>query len=160
MHRPRFIMWDGFIKIYPIGEINILDNAKSDHDDYDNMQVTLLCLDGKPTGKENMVEMLDVALANGMPVEEKIRQLENKYDIKVTNGLEWRLETMCNYSKGVYDDGMEKGMEKGIDTGIAGAVDILKRMGMTTSKIVEQLMLQYGLSKEDADKYVRQAEPQ
>ena len=152
MHRPRFIMWDGFIKIYPIGEINILDNAKSDHDDYDNMQVTLLCLDGKPTGKENMVEMLDVALANGMPVEEKIRQLETKYDIKVTNGLEGRLETMCNYSKGVYDDGMEKG--------IAGAVDILKRMGMNTSKIVEQLMLQYGLSKEDADKYVRQAEPQ
>ena len=152
MHRPRFIMWDGFIKIYPIGEINILNNAKSDHDDYDNMQVTLLCLDGKPAGKENMVEMLDVALANGMPVEEKIRQLETKYDIKVTNGLEGKFEAMCNYSKGVYDDGMEKG--------IAGAVDILKRMGMNTSKIVEQLMIQYGLSKEDADKYVRQAEPQ
>ena len=100
--------------------------------------------------------MLDVALANGMPAEEKIRQLETKYDIKVTNGLEGRLETMCNYSKGVYDDGMEKGM----DTGIVGAVNILKRMGMTTSKIVEQLMLQYGLSEEDADKYVRQAEPQ
>ena len=104
--------------------------------------------------------MLDVALANGMPAEEKIRQLETKYDIKVTNGLKGRLETMCNYSKGVYDDGMEKGMAKGIGTGIAGAVDILKRMGMTTSKIVEQLMLQYGLSKEDADKYVQQAEPQ
>ena len=130
----------------------ILGNAKSDHDDYDNMQVTLLCLDGKPTGKENVVGMLNVALANGMPTEEKIRQLDTKYDIKVTNGLEGRLETMCNYSKGVYDDGMEKG--------IAGAVDILKRMGMNTSKIVEQLMIQYGLSKEDADKYVRQAEPQ
>lgn len=103
---------------------------------------------------------MDVALANGMLAEEKIRQLETKYDIKVTNGLKGRLETMCNYSKGVYDDGMEKGMAKGIGTGIAGAVDILKRMGMTTSKIVEQLMLQYGLSKEDADKYVQQAEPQ
>ena len=102
--------------------------------------------------------------ASSMPAEEKIRQLETKYDIKVTNGLEGRLETMCNYSKGVYDDGVEKGMEqgmaKGIDTGISGAVDILKRMGMATGKIVEQLMLQYGLSKEDADKYVRQAEPQ
>ena len=135
--------WKGSITTYTIGESNILGNAKSDHDDYDKMQVTL-----------------DVALANGMPAEEKIRQLETKYDIKVTSGLEGRLETMCNYSKGVYDDGMEKGMAKGIDTGIAGAVDILKRMGMTTSKIVEQLMLQYGLSKEDADKYVRQAEPQ
>ena len=70
----------------------------------------------------------------------------------MTNGLEGKFEAMCNYSKGVYDDGME--------TGIAGAVDILKRMGMNTSKIVEQLMIQYGLSKEDADKYVRQAEPQ
>ena len=90
--------------------------------------------------------------ANGVPVEEKIQQLETKYDIKVTNGLEGKFEAMCNYSKGVYDDGMEKG--------IAGAVDILKRMGMNTSKIVEQLMIQYGLSKEDADKYVRHAEPQ
>ena len=70
----------------------------------------------------------------------------------MTNGLEGKFEAMCNYSKGVYDDGMEKGM--------AGAVDILKSMGMNTSKIVEQLMIQYGLSKEDADKYVRQAEPQ
>lgn len=124
------------------------------------MQVTLLCLDSKPTGKENVVEMLDVALANGMPAEEKIRQLETKYDIKVTNGLEGRLETMCNYSEGVYDDGMEQGMANGIGAGIAGAVDILKRMGMAISKIVEQLMLQYCLSKEDADKYVRQAESQ
>ena len=138
----------------------ILGNAKSDHDDYDNMQVTLLCLDGKPTGKENVVGMLNVALANGMPTEEKIRQLDTKYDIKVTNGLEGRLETMCNYSKGVYDDGLEKGIAKGIDNGIAGAVDISKSMGRTTSKIGEKLMLQDGLSKEDADKYVRQAEPQ
>ena len=46
---------------------------------------------------------------------------------------------MCNYSKGVYNDGMERGR----NTGIAGAADILKRMGMDAGKIVEQLMLQY-----------------
>lgn len=148
--------WKDSITTYTIGESNILGNAKSDHDDYDKMQVTLLCLDGKPTGKENVVGMLDVALANGMPAKEKIRQLETKYDIKVTTGLEGRLETMCNYSKGVYDDGMERGR----NTGIVGAADILKRMGMDASKIVEQLMLQYGLSKEEATKYVQQVEPQ
>lgn len=42
---------------------------------------------------------------------------------------------MCNYSKGVYNDGMERGR----NTGIAGAADILKRMGMDAGKIVEQL---------------------
>ena len=71
LHRLPFIMWDGFLNSYPIGESNILGNAKSDHADYDKRQVTLLCLDGKPTGKENVVGMLDVALANGMPAEEK-----------------------------------------------------------------------------------------
>lgn len=63
---------------------------------------------------------------------------------------------MCNYSKGVYDDGRERGR----NTGIAGAADIHKRMGMDASKIVEQLMFQYGLSKEEATRYVQQVEPQ
>ena len=35
--------WKGSITTYTIGESNILGNAKSDHDDYDKMQVTLLC---------------------------------------------------------------------------------------------------------------------
>ena len=36
---------------------------------------------------------------------------------------------------------------RGRNTGIAGAADILKRMGMDAGKIVEQLMLQYGLGR-------------
>lgn len=63
---------------------------------------------------------------------------------------------MCNYSKGVYNDGMERGR----NTGIAGAADILKRMGMDAGKIVEQLMLQYVLGREEAAGYVQRAEPQ
>ena len=63
---------------------------------------------------------------------------------------------MCNYSQGVYNDGMERGR----NTGIAGAAAILKRMGMDAGKIVEQLMLQYGLGREEAAGYVQRAEPQ
>ena len=74
---------------------------------------------------------------------------------------------MCNYSKGVYDDGMEKGIEKGIEQGIeqgiergmekgiAGAVAILKSMGEPFEKIVERLMQQYGLSRDEAVKYAQ-----
>ena len=49
---------------------------------------------------------------------------------------------------------------EGRNTGIAGAADILKRMGMDAGKIVEQLMLQYGLGREEAAGYVQRAEPQ
>lgn len=59
---------------------------------------------------------------------------------------------MCNYSNGVYDDGMEKGIEKGI----IGAVSILRGMGETPEKIIDRLVQQYGLSKEEASKYVRE----
>ena len=55
------------------------------------------------------------------------------------------------------EKGMEQGLEKGMDTGIAGAVDILKRMGTEPAKIVEQLMLQYGLSQKEAARFVEQA---
>ena len=75
--------------------------------------------------------------------------------MKATDSIEGRLETMCNYSKGVYDAGKEEGMEKGVEKGILGTVDILKRMGVATSKIVEQLMVQYGLGKDEAAKYAR-----
>lgn len=59
---------------------------------------------------------------------------------------------MCNYSNGVYDDGMEKSIEKGI----IGAVSILRGMGETPEKIIDRLVQQYGLSKEEASKYVRE----
>lgn len=59
---------------------------------------------------------------------------------------------MCNYSNGVYDDGMEKGIAKGI----IGAVSILRGMGETPEKIIDRLVQQYGLSKEEASKYVRE----
>lgn len=68
---------------------------------------------------------------------------------------------MCNYSEGIYRDGLEKGIkegiEKGIEKGIAGAVAILKSMGETPEKIVERIAHQYGLSRESATQYVHDA---
>lgn len=74
---------------------------------------------------------------------------------------------MCNYSEGVYHDGLEKGIKEGIEKGIekgikegiekgiAGAVAILKSMGEPPEKIVERIAHQYGLSQESATQYVQ-----
>lgn len=64
---------------------------------------------------------------------------------------------MCNYSEGIYRDGLEKGIKEGIEKGIAGAVAILKSMGETPEKIVERIAHQYGLSRESATQYVQDA---
>lgn len=70
---------------------------------------------------------------------------------------------MCNYSEGIYRDGLEKGIKEGIERGIkedvekgiAGAVAILKSMGEPPEKIVERIAHQYGLSQESATQYVQ-----
>ncbi len=63
--------WRGAVNTYTIQE-NLVPgsgNAQADHDAFDKMQVTLLCLDGNPTGKENVVGMLDDALFHGKTAE-------------------------------------------------------------------------------------------
>ena len=53
---------------------------------------------------------------------------------------------MCNLSQGIFNDGREEG--------IKGAVKLLHRAGLSDQKIIEEIMLQYHLSKEEAEEYV------
>ena len=74
--------------------------------------------------------------------------------ISMTSELENEVSDMCNLSQGIFKDGVEKGMEKGMERGIQGAVEFLRRAGLTDQKIIDEIMLQYHLSKEEAKKYV------
>ena len=67
-----------------------------------------------------------------------------------TGELESEVSDMCNLSQGIFNDGVEKGMEKGIK----GAVELLRRAGLTDRKIINEIMLQYYLPKEKAEEYV------
>ena len=70
--------------------------------------------------------------------------------ISMTIELGNEVSDMCNLSQGIFNDGVEKGMEKGIQ----GAVELLHRAGLSDQKIIDEIMLQYHLSKEEAEKYV------
>ena len=74
--------------------------------------------------------------------------------ISMTSELESEVSDMCNLSQGIFNDGVEKGMEKGMEKGIQGAVELLHRAGLSDQKIIEEIMLQYHLSKEEAEEYV------
>lgn len=57
---------------------------------------------------------------------------------------------MCNLSQGIFNDGVQQGMKRGIQ----GVVELLRRAGLTDRKIIDEIMLQYHLSKEKAEEYV------
>ena len=66
---------------------------------------------------------------------------------------------MCNLSKGILDNGIEKGIEKGIIQGIEkgkilGAVEACRSIGMSNEQISDKLVELFNLSKDDANNYV------
>ena len=68
--------------------------------------------------------------------------LQMRYQEKYEQGLERGLE-----------QGLEQGLEKGLEKGISGAVQILKKNKYDDEQIVEQIMAQFNLEKEEAERY-------
>lgn len=64
----------------------------------------------------------------------------------MTMELESEVSELCNLSEGIYNEGLDKGIE--------GAVALLRKAGLEDKVIVENIMEQYHLPLEVAQKYV------
>lgn len=68
----------------------------------------------------------------------------------MTMELESEVSELCNLSQGIYNEGINVGLDKGIE----GAVELLRKAGLEDKVIVENIMEQYHLPLEVAQKYV------
>ena len=68
----------------------------------------------------------------------------------MTMELESEVSELCNLSQGIYNEGINVGLDKGIE----GAVALLRKAGLEDKVIVENIMEQYHLPLEVAQKYV------
>ena len=121
---------------------------------YDVMTALILCL-GKPGDKkENMaLELLSSLLSEELSAEEKLKMLNEKFQIPITQQLDKEVSLMCNLSQGIEKRGIEKGIEKGI----RGAIDICRKLNLPEEEILRQIMQQYELSEDTARDYLRKA---
>ena len=62
--------------------------------------------------KDELCGMLEVLLDKDMGKKEKLDRLENDYAIQKTVELETEVTKMCDYSVGIYRDGIEEGKKK------------------------------------------------
>ena len=54
-----------------------------------------------------------------------------------------------------YEMGVQDGIEKGIELGkISGTIDTLRQLDFNNKQIVQHIMKQFGLSEEEANKYI------
>ena len=96
------------------------------------------------------------------PADDFTKDLEEAVK-SVRDNEKWRLDYMTlqmryqeKYEQGLergLEQGLEQGLEKGLEKGISGAVQILKKNKYDDEQIVEQIMAQFNLEKEEAERY-------
>ena len=81
-----------------------------------------------------IIGLLSSLLSNKMPQDEKRNVLEEKYGIAMTKELERSVSTMCNLSKGVWEEGIQQGVLDSI-------VNIMDSLGLTIEQAMNALKI-------------------
>ena len=90
------------------------------------------------------------ALLDKMPMQEKEVRLEKYFDLDTNQEMKEGINTMCNLSEGIYQDGINVGKELGIDIGKEMGITIGKKqgeeLGMQRGKLLSaKIMLESGM---------------
>lgn len=96
---------------YKMTEENLVGMVKAHRQDYDLLNVVMICL-GKKTYKEltGLLSLLNLVLIdNYLDSKEKRDTLSNEFKVEITPELEKGVADMCNLSAGIERQGIEKG---------------------------------------------------
>lgn len=95
-------------------EENLVGHVKEPVQNYDLIDVVMVCLGGEDRENYNgILKLLDVLLSPKAGEAKKRQVLENEFDIPMTETLEAEVYRMCNLSEGVRDLGRAEGREEG-----------------------------------------------
>ena len=114
----------------------------------------------------DMLRLMNVLLSDKTEVKTKKEILHKEFGIPMSMEIESEVEEMCNLSEGIYNRGLQEGISQGISQGInrgltigiEGAVELLRDAGLDDTSIVRNIMSKYGISRDEAQKYVRPIE--
>ncbi len=140
--------WAYTITRYRLQEENIVGQAKAAREDYDLLTPILVCLGSERyTELTGLLRMLNLVLIDSVDSTERLRTLENEFDVKVTPHLERGVAKMCNLSEGVE----RRGINRGIAIGEARGITIGEARGITIGK--ENNMLAVACNMLNRQKY-------
>lgn len=143
------------ITSYVITEKNLVGEVREKKADYDLMTAVMICLGEKETAETNVLKLLNVLLSTDKDSEDKCQILEEDFKIKMTQTLEREVSLMCNLSKGVEEQGIQKGIQEGLEQGIQAMIATLKELQIPTETILNKVCEKFGLSRKEAEKYLK-----
>ncbi|MBS4828309.1 MAG: hypothetical protein KH128_04410 [Firmicutes bacterium] len=82
---------------------------------YDKLSVIVIGLCDKEQSANELTGMLNILLSPDIPAEDKKKQLEEKYEMRMEDGLGKEVDLMCNLSGYVEKKAVERGIEQGLE---------------------------------------------
>ena len=104
---------------YVIRKEDMVGIADEERKNYDLMTVIMICL-GEPGGENygGILRFLEVLLSGKRTAKEKKEILSEEFNLPMTEELESEVQSMCNLSQGIWQDGIKEGLEQGLERGI------------------------------------------
>ena len=125
-----------------------MTRAKSVYDKLSVVQLNLGAADD-----DGVLRMLDVLMDHTCSIEDKKVILGQEYGIVMNDEMEGDVESVCNYSEWVYENGVEKGIAQGIQKGIAQM--LMKAMKKTKGSI-EEVLEYFDIPEDERAMYAEQ----
>lgn len=152
------------ITSYSIKEENLIGTVAEPVENYDLMTAVMICLGGPDSRSEtDVLKLLDVLFSAETGADEKRRILQRDFDIPMTQTLERTVDVMCNFSKGVWEKGMEAGREVGMKAGMEAGrkegaaqnmLESIRNLMESMGWPVEQAMSALKVPEADRPKYL------
>ena len=125
MNPPR--IRENTISRYLLKEENLVGRAVEKKENYDLMTAVMICLGSQEDKSyEGILKLLDVLLSSEKEAEEKKKILQEEFQIRMTKTLEKEVSLMCNLSKGVEENGIQKGIKEGILSSIRNLMESME----------------------------------
>lgn len=141
MNAPMYA--ENTITEYSISPKKIVGDFPDEKGRYDLMAVVMICLSKELAEAKDVTKLhrlLGTLLSSEMTKQEKKNIIETEYGIPMTEGMERRVNLMCNLSEAIEERGLERGLEQGLAKGTAERL----------VKSVEANMRNYGIDLETA----------
>ncbi len=152
LHPPKF--HQNSITKYQITESCLYGNSTEAKQNYDLMTVIMICLGKrKNKGGNRLLNLLNVLFSTEIEINLKKQVLRDEFQIPMEEKMERRLDDMCNFSKGVWDEAIEKGMAQGLEQGMAQGLEqgvlsaiqnLMESMGWSADQAMEALKIPSG----------------
>lgn len=95
---------------FSIHKKNLIGKIHDSRKHYDKLSVIIICLNEKTMkDTKGIHQFLNILLSKKLPPIEKQRQLENTFDMKLTENLRKDMSAMCNLGDAIEREGIRKG---------------------------------------------------